>query len=221
MDGTFVAFIRKGVEVELLIVSRDHKLHILLAVDTALAGGSVTGARASGVVKAELLDVGGNLGVCEHEATEGRDSVEGDFVVDLIFTDGDSGTAEVGVRVARGIGELDLGGIGHRGVAIRAVAHDHQEVVALSELEGGSAEIGFGRCLVGLLDAGAIEGVNREVQACAGFRGRDGSTRKGAEGGLLDAEDGDTEVFVSGETTSHSLFVSDGLLTGKEEKECA
>ena len=125
MDGALCAFMQEGVEVELLLISRDIELHILLAVDTAEAGLSIEGARAAGVVEAHLLDIGGDLGVCEHEATEGRDTVEGDLVVDLILTDGDIGTAEVGVCVACGIGELDLRGVRHRGVATGAMAHDH------------------------------------------------------------------------------------------------
>ena len=164
-----------------------------------------------------FLDLSGNLGVCEHKATESRDTVQRDLVVDLILTDGDIGTAEIGICVACSIGELDLGGVSHRGVATGAMAYDHQEVGALSELEGGLAEIGFGRGLVDLLDTRAIEGVNRKVQAGAGLRDRGGSTSEGLERGLLDAKDGDLEVgvFVSDRAADHTVVVSDGLLAGR------
>ena len=234
MDGA-LQVVQEGVEIKLLLRGRDIELHVLLAVDTAEAGLSIEGARASGVVEAELLDLSGNLGVCEHEATESRDSVQRDLVVDLFLTDGDIATAEVGICVARGVGELDLRGVGHRGVATGAMAYDHQEVGALSELEGGLAEIGFGRGLVDLLDAGAAFIVDGEVEAGTGLggRGTSASSRgsalhrgisprlEGAEGCLLDTEDRDPEVFVSGKPAVRWLFVGDGLLAGGEGQKCA
>ena len=207
MDGAF-GVMQEGVEVELLLRGSDVELHILLAVDTTETRSGVEGTRASGVVETHLLDLGRDSGICEHEATEGRDPVQGDLVVHLLLTDGHIGTAEVGVCIARGVGELDLRGVSHRGVAIRTVTYDHQEVVALSELEGGLAEIGFGRGLVDLLDAGAAFIVDGEVKAGTGLGGRGHCTgsrgvsprREGAEGRLLDAEHRDCQVgvFVSG-----------------------
>ena len=96
MDSA-LCVVQEGVEVELLLRGRNIELHILLAINTAKAGLSIEGTRASGVVEAELLDLGGNLGVGQHEATEGRDTVERDFVVLLFLTDGDRAAAEVGI----------------------------------------------------------------------------------------------------------------------------
>ena len=125
MDGALCAFIREGIEVELFLRGRDIELHVLLAVDTTEARSGIEGARASCVVEAHLLDINGNLGVGQHEATEGRDTVERDLVVNLLLTDGHVATAEIGICVARGVGELDLGEVRHRGVATGAMAHDH------------------------------------------------------------------------------------------------
>ena len=220
MDGALCAFIREGIEVELFLRGRDIELHVLLAVDTTEARSGIEGARASCVVEAHLLDINGNLGVGQHEATEGRDTVERDLVVNLLLTDGHVATAEIGICVASGVGELDLGEVRHRGVATGAMAHNYQEVVALSELEGGLAEIGFGRGLINLLDARAAFIVDSEVKAGTGLGGRGCSTSEGLEWGLLDAEDRDPEVLVSGGTADHTFGVNDGLLAG-EEGECA
>ena len=54
------------------------------------------------------------------------------------------------------------------------MAYDYQKVGALSELEGGLAEIGFGRGLVDLLDAGAAFIVDSEVKAGTDLGGRSG-----------------------------------------------
>ncbi len=205
MDGA-LGVVQEGVEVELLVISRDIELHILFAVDTTEAGLCIESARATGVVELELLDIGGDVIVGQHKATEGRDAVEGDLVVDLVLTDGDISTTEVGVGIARGVGELDLRGVGHRGVAVRAMAHDHEEVVAMFQLEMCLAEIGCGRGLVDLLDAGATFIVDGEVEASAGLRGRFCSpsgcctASEVFKGGMLDFEDRDGEVgvFVSG-----------------------
>ena len=228
VDGA-LGVVEEGVEVELLLRGRDIELHVLLAVDTTEAGLGIESARATGVVELELLDVGGDVIVGQHETTEGRDTVEGDLVVDLLLTDGDIGTTEVGVGIARAVGELDLRGVGHRGVATGAMAHDHEEVVALSELEGGLAEIGCGRGLVDLLDARAAFIVDGEVEAGAGLGGRFCSpsgcctASEVFKGGMLDFEDRDGEVgvFVSGRTAERTI-IKDGLLAGGEEKEeCA
>ena len=239
VDGT-LGIVQEGVEVELLVISRNVELYVLLAIHGAEAGFCIECARASCVVEAELLDIGGYLIVGQHKATKGRDTVERDLVVDLLLTNGDRGTTEVGIGVARTVGELDLGGVCHRRVATGAMTHDHQGVVTFSELEGGLAEIGFGRGLVDLLDAGAIGIIDGEIQAGAGLRGRGGlaeigcgiyraserafrPSRQTAEGRLLDAEDGDGEVgvFVSGRTADHTIVLKDGLLAGEEQQGCA
>ena len=209
----------EGVEIELLLrARRDIEGHRLLAIHGAKAGFCIERARAAGVVELHLLDVGGDV-IGEHEAAHRYDAVEGGLHLHGVFGNGDRGTAEERLGVALGVGELDLPQVGHRGVAIGAVAHDHQGIVAGFQLEGGLAEIGCGRGLVDLLYARAAFIVDGEVEA-----GADGGHRllacasEGPEGGLFDLEDRDCQVGIFAD---HTIGISDGLLAGEEEKECA
>ena len=187
-----------GVNLELGLSACHIQHDRLLAVDASKTREGIERARAAGVVELELLDVRGNV-VGEHEAAHRHDAVEGDLHLHGVFGNGDRGTTEERLGVALGVGELDLVQIGHRGVAIGAVAHDNQGVVARFQLEMCRTVI---RRLLGLIDlfyTRAAFIVDGEVEA-----GADGGYRllacasQTAEGRLFDLEDRDSEVGVSG-----------------------
>ncbi len=223
MDGGLCALIREAIEVELPLRGRDIAGYGLLALDRAIAGLGIEGARASGIVELHLLDIGRDALVCEHEATERSDTIQGDRQIDIIIADSDLAIIGEGITEALGIGELDLRRVGHRGVAIGAMTHDEYLIGAFFQAEGGLAEISIGGDLIDLLDARASGIIDGEIHARAGLRGRFGRARDG-EGHLLYLKDTDREigVFVSGRTADHTAGVNDGLLAGEEKRgKCA
>ena len=156
--------VQKGVEVELLTARRgDIELHILLAVDTAQTRHCIEGAGAAGIVEPHFFDFRGDV-VGDDEAAERHNTVEGHLVIHRFFTDGHLAIAQEGVGVARGIDELYLRGVGHRGVATGTMAYDHQLVGALIELEGALSEVCVVGRLVDLLEARTAFIVDGEVQ---------------------------------------------------------
>lgn len=226
--------VEEGVQVELLLrARRDIDGHRLLAIDTAQTREGIERARATGIVEPHPLDISRYLVVRQHEATEGHDAVEGGPLLHRVVGNGHRSMIEERLGITLGVGELDLPQIGHRGIAIGAVAHDHQGVVARFQLEVCRAVICRLLGLVDLFHARTVFIVDGEVQAstdrgclllaCTGHCAicRPGKT---AEGRLFYLEDRDRQVgvFVSGRTADHTTVVRDGLLARREEKqECA
>ena len=214
------------VEVELLLGARgDIEGHRLLAVDATQTGVSIECARASGVVEPHFLNFCGDV-IGEHKAAEGHDTVEGGLLLYRVFGNGDRRMIEERLRVALGVGELDLPQIGHRGVPIRAVTYDHQSIVARFQLEGGCSVIRRFLGLVDLFYTQTVLIVDGEIQACTGLRGRFSipsyrvccPSRKVLKRGLLDFEDRDDEVGVS---ITRGFIAQQRLLAGGEKQECA
>ena len=212
MDGA-LSVVEEGVEVELLLTCGDIEEKGLGAPDTAQSCGGIEGSGASSILEAHTSD-GLRIIVGDDKTTEGHITTETQRQRLRLTSDGDLFRVIKRIGEAHGIGELYLRGIGHGGVAITAVGHDHQLIGSFSELEGGCAEIIIAILLVDLLHTGTLFVVDCEVESVASLCYR--STCQGREGGMLNLEDADDE---RGSWLLRGLVRKVGVLAGEEHTE--
>ena len=149
-----------GVQVELLLTCGDIKVQRLDAVHTTQTCMGIKCTRAALVLEPQLGHCLGNI-VGDLYATEGDNALGSDQEGMVLGRDLNIlNIGEEGVTKALVVLELYLRQVGHRGITITAMGHDHQLIGAWFELETGPAIVGIASFLVDLFHTLAVNTIH-------------------------------------------------------------
>ena len=166
-----VASMRDGVDLEGRLLMGDVVELRLFGVDHAPAIiNGIERARASRIVETDTIGTRRDL-VLGYDPNHGHDTLEGQCQLDIGILNHQTISVEEGIGKASGVGKADFSGIGRSGVAIAAMGENHEEIVALGQLERHLSEMLVADLLHFLTDALASIVVDQIIDARTDFLG--------------------------------------------------